>query len=292
MRRNARFFILGVLFCMSCSRQAPDTLFRTSGFAEVNGTKLHYEAAGSGDAVVFIHGGFADLRQWDDQTAAFSKGHRVIRYDLRGYGKSALPDTNAPYSHHEDLKALLDFLGIRQAHVCGQSFGSAVAADFAVAHPERCLSYIPVGPYLFGWPSPLKQELNAVLAQVDSVYRRQGKKAAVDFTCEHPFFQMGKEAAQTFKRIGTDYSFWHYDNRDPFKPLNPPAREQIQDIRIPTLIVTADNDLPLCREIAGVLEGTIAGSRKAVIRGGGHDINVNMPLAFNQVVLDFLKRRR
>jgi len=292
MGRKSRFFVLGALFYMSCSRQIPDTLFRTSGFADVNGTTLHYESAGSGEAVVFIHGGFADLRQWDDQLAPFAKAHRVIRYDLRGYGKSSLPDTGVTYSHHEDLKALLDFLGIPQAHVCGQSFGSAVAADFVVAHPERCLSYISVGPYLFGWPSPLKQELNGILAQVDSVYRQQGKKAAVDFTCEHPFFQMGKEAVQLFKRIGYDYSFWHYDNRDPFKPLNPPAREQIQNLRIPTLIVTADNDLPLCREIADVLEGTVASSRKAVILGGGHDINVNKPLAFNRVVLDFLKRRR
>ena len=61
------------------------------GFAEVNGTKLFYEARGEGPAVVLVHGGLVDGRQWDDQMGPLAQRFRVVRYDLRGYGKSAAP---------------------------------------------------------------------------------------------------------------------------------------------------------------------------------------------------------
>ena len=84
-----------------------------SGMAEVNGTKLYYETAGKGPAVVLVHGGLVDSRQWDDQMKEFAKHHRVVRYDVRGYGRSA-PPGGAPYRHEDDLAALLGRLGIEQ----------------------------------------------------------------------------------------------------------------------------------------------------------------------------------
>ena len=62
-----------------------------SGYAEVNGTRLYYELAGEGDPIVLIHGFTLDTRMWDDQFNEFASNHRVLRYDLRGYGKSAKP---------------------------------------------------------------------------------------------------------------------------------------------------------------------------------------------------------
>lgn len=85
-------------------------------------TRLFCEVAGMGQAVVLLHGFTLDLRMWDDQFLPLAQQFRVVRYDLRGFGRSALP-TNAPYSHFEDLKALLDHLGIIQAHLVGLSKG-------------------------------------------------------------------------------------------------------------------------------------------------------------------------
>ena len=88
-----------------------------SGLAEVNDTCLYYEVAGTGPPLVLIHGFTLDTRMWDDQFEAFSKHHRVVRYDLRGYGQSALPVLGEGYSHADDLRALLDHLGARaRAH--------------------------------------------------------------------------------------------------------------------------------------------------------------------------------
>ena len=67
---------------------------------------------------------------WDDQVEVFAKDCMVIRYDLSGFGKSRVP--TGPYRYHEDLKALLDFLGVAQAHVLGLSVGGGIAINFAL----------------------------------------------------------------------------------------------------------------------------------------------------------------
>ena len=130
-----------------------------SGYLEVNKTRLYYEISGSGDPIVFIHGGFCDLRVWDDQFHTFTRDYKAIRYDLRGYGKSTLPILKEGYKHQDDLKALLVYLGIPKAHICGQSLGGAIAVDFVLSYPEMCKSLIVLGPWIFGYRSPSTKEL-------------------------------------------------------------------------------------------------------------------------------------
>jgi 3-oxoadipate enol-lactonase len=121
------------------------------GIAEVNGTSLYYEIVGSGHPLVLIHGFGLDTRMWDDQFEAFAQHYRVVRYDMRGYGKTA-PPADEGYSHTDDLKALLEYLRIDRAHILGQSRGGAVAIDFALAHPEATGALVLVDPVLGGHP--------------------------------------------------------------------------------------------------------------------------------------------
>ena len=102
------------------------------GFADINGTRLHYEMAGSGDPLVLIHGATLDTRMWDDQFAPFARNYRVIRYDMRGYGQSALP-TAASHAPADDLMALFNYLGLTQAHLLGLSLGGAVAIEIVLS---------------------------------------------------------------------------------------------------------------------------------------------------------------
>ena len=103
-------------FAHGAQAQSPST-----GIAEVNGTKLYYEMAGKGHPLVLIHGGAVDRRAWDDQFPVFSRSYQVIRYDLRGSGKSAIPQK--PYSNAEDLYALLRFLKVDKTVLMGISRG-------------------------------------------------------------------------------------------------------------------------------------------------------------------------
>ena len=75
----------------------------------------------------------------------------MVRYDVRGFGKSAMPKPEEPYCNHDDLKTLMDYLKIDKANICGLSMGSGIVIDFAIAYPERCFSLIPIGPWPVGF---------------------------------------------------------------------------------------------------------------------------------------------
>src|SRR5438876_717507 len=121
-----------------------------SGYAKVNGTRLFYDVAGIGQPIVLIHGHVLDRRMWDDQFEVFARRYRAIRYDMRGYGRSALP-MGEPYYAVEDLKALLDYLGVVRAYVLGLSKGGVVAIDFAVTYPEATAALIAVDAGMTGY---------------------------------------------------------------------------------------------------------------------------------------------
>ena len=98
-------------------------------FAAVNKAKLYYEIAGNGIPFVMIHAGVADHRQWNNEFATFIKDYRVIRYDMRGYGKSE--PVEGEFSHMGDLESLLDSLAIREPLVImGCSMGGGIAHGF------------------------------------------------------------------------------------------------------------------------------------------------------------------
>src|SRR5205085_12090769 len=137
-----------------------------SGFADVNHTRLYFEVAGNGPALVLIHGSMVDTRMWDNQFEVFAQHYRVVRYDVRGFGKSALPTET--FSHADDLKALLDFLGIAQAHILGLSMGGGIAINFALTYPEMTRTLIVVDSTLAGYSS----------ADFDSTFAAANQRAA------------------------------------------------------------------------------------------------------------------
>src|SRR5436190_12377724 len=106
-----------------------------SGILAVDGGSLYYETRGKGAPVILIHGGFGDRRMWDSQVEPLSQAFRVIRYDHRGFGKSA-PPTQA-YSPVADLVTLMDHLELKRANLVGNSMGGTVALDFALLQPDR-----------------------------------------------------------------------------------------------------------------------------------------------------------
>src|SRR5712692_459533 len=106
-----------------------------SGYAPADGTSLYYEVAGVGSPVVLVHPGQGGCVLWDRQFLPFAREHRVIRYDARGFGRSERP--NAPFSPYEDLRAVLDAIGVAWAALVGLSLGGVTSIDFAIAYPER-----------------------------------------------------------------------------------------------------------------------------------------------------------
>ena len=282
-----------VFVVVSCNNQ-PDF---ENGFAEVNGTSIYYEVAGEGTPIVFIHGNFGDRRHWDFQFTPLSKKYKVVRYDVRSFGKSAMPKPDEAYSDISDLKALLDYLGIEKAHICGLSRGSGVAVKFALEHPEMCLSLIPIGPWAGGFgfgkfKSASADSLYAIFPTANKILKNQGPKEATDYIWKgnNCLARAVRNPAtrDSLLKMGYEYSYWSHLNSSPEKSFSPPAISRLNEIKLPTLIVTAEYDLECCKEIADIMEKEIAGSVKISIKDAGHIMNMDKPEEFNKAISDFI----
>ncbi|MGZ5300141.1 MAG: alpha/beta fold hydrolase, partial [Actinomycetota bacterium] len=122
-----------------------------SGSFDLPDGSLYYEVAGEGPVVTLIHPGLWDSRTWDPLVPVLlDAAFRVVRYDVRGYGRSSRL-TEEPYSHVRDLAALLDFLDVPLTILVGCSMGGAIAIDFTLEHPDRVAALVPVASGLGGF---------------------------------------------------------------------------------------------------------------------------------------------
>jgi len=258
------------------------------GEAPVNGTRLYYEGAGTGSPVLLVSGGGTlDRRQWDDEFDVLSQRYRVIRYDIRGIGRSARP--TGEFAHHEDLRALLEFLNITRTVVCGVSFGAAIAIDFALDHPNMVDGLVLASA---GLSSDKQAGVESVQA-LAALAKNEGLERAIGLVTGMPsFVSPGNDSAR--RRIREMY----LDNQDVFpagfplvtlwQPTTPPAGQRLQDIKAPTLIVAGAHDNPVSIALSDGLASSIAGAQKAVIAGSGHMVNMDAPDEFNRLVLAFV----
>lgn len=259
-----------------------------TGYAEVNGTRLYYESAGEGFPLVLIHGFGADSRIWDSQVPPFAEHFRVIRYDARGFGKSALP-TDQPYTPPDDLKALLDYLNIFHAHIMGQSMGGEIAIDFALAYPAVTRSLVLADPAIGGhqWSAAYQE----AMGPIGAVIIASGFKAAIDLLMAHPLHVPIAEqpaAGATLRHILESYSGWHITHTDPWKHPDPPAIQRLTEITAPTLILSGERSVPDFQQMAAALERDVPNARKVVLPGVGHVIPLEAPKAVNELTLKFL----
>jgi len=260
-----------------------------SGIAGVNGTSLHYEITGKGPILVLIHGNMVDMRMWDEQVPVFNPRYEVIRYDVRGYGKSSLPPQ--PYSHYEDLRGLLDFLGVEETHIVGLSLGGAIGLDFAIVHPDRVKSLVivPGGTGVKEWPPDLAEGFGAFVKVAKSGDLARANKMMMEFA---PMVPAGKIPAvrERLEQMLTDYSWVHFTGEDKEMGLKPPAEEQITNLHAPLLIVHGELDANAFLEGGKWLQDNVSNAERIVIPGAGHVVNMEQPAAFNRAVFDFLRK--
>ena len=268
-----------------------------SGYAHVNGTKIYYEISGKGKPLVLIHGSFGDRRHWDFQFKEFSKKYKVLRYDVRGYGKSALPNPDKTYTDSEDLNALMDFLKIPKAHICGLSMGSIIAIDLALFHPDKCGSLIVIGPRVAGDGSAEYRTANAdsvgaLISKVVMIVKNKGAKEGTDslWTGNNPMSKavLSNRTREALLKMGYEYSWWRYLYTNKRDQVFPMAIKKLGEIKIPTLIVTAEHDLALCKNVADIMAKNIPGAKFVSIKGAGHIMNMDKPKEFNKVIFIFL----
>jgi 3-oxoadipate enol-lactonase len=263
-----------------------------SGFADVNGARLFYEIAGAGPPLALIHGFSLDTRMWDDQYAVLAQRHRVLRYDVRGFGRSTVPGAER-YSHAEDLQALLEYLEIEHTALIGFSMGGGIAISFALAYPAAVDALIVAGSLLPG--RRLSAPLGASFGAIWSAGRALGVAAARARWLQHELFapiRARPELDARFTQIVSDYSGWEWTNKDPQRDLDPPPAERLREIHAPMLAIVGERDLPDFHAIAGLIQRDVLGARRVLLPGVGHVVNMEAPEQFNQLVIDFLAALR
>lgn len=276
----------------------------------VNGVDLAYDDAGSGPAVVLVHGALGDRRMWDHQFAALAAaGYRVVRYDWRGYGESG--DAAGEFAHHADLLALMDALGIERAALAGNSYGGAYALDVALAAPERVTALALIAPGLSGheWPAEMLEFADARIQAAVPAERLQRYR---DRTAEHvdPADVAALAEAQlrlTVVGPGREPSdlgpgVWDQAMRM-CRPVferewtgpastelgaRPPAKGRLHEVTAPTLVVNGLADLSYIQDVSGLISEGIPGAKRVDLDDTGHQPTIERPAEVTALLTEFL----
>jgi pimeloyl-ACP methyl ester carboxylesterase len=264
---------------------------RHSGTAEINGAGIYYEVAGEGYPLLLIHAGVADSRMWDDQFDLFAQHFRVIRYDMRGFGRTHVP--SGAFAGYEDAAGLLDFLDVTQTHVIGVSYGGKVALDFALAYPQRVTALV-LGAPSAGGHQPSADVLRFVEAE-EAALERGDLAAATELNVrmwvDGPYRapeQVNPAVRQRVREMQGHAFTVPMPADAQERALTPPAITRLAEVGAPTLILVGDQDIPDKLALAERLAAEIPGAQKAIIPGVAHMLNMEKPQVFNQLALDFL----
>jgi pimeloyl-ACP methyl ester carboxylesterase len=262
---------------------------RRSGVAAVNGTRLWYETAGAGETVVLLHAFTLDSRMWDAQFDALARSHRVIRYDARGFGRSALPQAGQPYAHHEDLAALLAALDAPRPHLVGHAMGGRFALDFAVSYPGQARSLVLLDTVVAGWP--WSRTFLDGYAPVLSAGRRKDVPAAKAAWLAHSVFAPAREQPAVMARIEVmvnEYSGWHFVNADPARAVAPPTLTRLPGLHATALVVVGERDLVDFRQMSERAARDLR-ARQVTLAQVGHFTPMEAPAGVMAPLGEFLR---
>ncbi len=260
---------------------------RRSGMAPIAGGELRYEIDGSGPPVVFGHGFSLDVRLWEPQLAPLAASHTMVRYDLRGFGRST--PAAAPYNHSEDLLALLDHLGLARAALVGLSLGGAVALGATLLAPHRVERLALLDSLLPGYP--YSEAFRGEHVEICALAAEQDLGAARQRWLASPLFApalANPAAAPRLRAMVADYSGWHWTQRDPGRSLKPPPAGRLSEVTVPSLVIVGALDIDDFQGIARVAAEGLPQARLAVIEGAGHLPNLERPEAVSRELAEFL----
>lgn len=263
--------------------------------AVADGGELAYDEAGDGAPIVLLHEGIADRRMWDADLPRLSRHHRVVRYDLRGYGGSA--PASAPFSSVEDLRGVIDALGLPRPVVLGPSIGGRIAIDFALAHPTKLSALVLVAPGLSGWEPTQDPGEQAALAE-DMRLSNAAQEAWMNGRTEpalealRTLWASALEGAaldhfRTMVRANAKEIFEEVSARHD-RPAERPAASRLGEIRVPVLVLVGDRDNPLCGYLGRRVAKAIPHARYVLVPGGDHVLNLSAPAAFATALDGFL----
>jgi 3-oxoadipate enol-lactonase len=287
--------------CLAVIGFARDGLLTIGGGAEmpeanVNGIRLFYKVQGQGEALVLIPGMGADHSSWFRQLPTFKRHYNAITFDPRSIGKSSRPEE--PYSFKalaDDVVGLMDHLGIRRAHILGQSLGGLVAQEVAIDYPDRVLKLVLVSSTVAGGDTnPTNPALMEALGYAEGtteidfskVDTRKTMHVVIGLSFNKRLYRKAMQfLSRFFVKLEMFDGLW--DQLRAISGHN--TVDRLHLIKAQTLVITGAEDRIVSPHSSELLAGKIPNAKLVMVKDGSHGFNVEMTSRFNREVLDFLK---
>jgi pimeloyl-ACP methyl ester carboxylesterase len=262
-----------------------------------DGVRLHYEETGSGTPVVFVHEFAGDSRSWEPQVRYLSRRYRCITFNARGFPPSEVPPDVASYSQaraRDDIRAVLDHLGIDKAHIVGLSMGGFATLHFGLTYPDRARSLLVAGAG-YGSEKSEREKFRTEAAAIADRLEREGMATFAEAYAYGPtrvqFQAKDARGFAEFKAMLAEHSGSGSANtqlgvqRERASIFELPV--QLAQLTVPMLVVTGDEDWP-CLAPGVFIKRACPSAALLVVPNTGHTVNLEEPATFNSALADFL----
>ncbi len=240
------------------------------------------DSGGAGPVVVLLHAGTGSARMWRHQIPALAgAGLRVLAYDRCGHGRSEGAGSGIA---SQDLRALLDALGVDRAHLVGTAAGAIVALDFAISTPARVAKLVLANTH-------------AGIQDEDYVALQKRLRPAPQFDAlPSDVKELGPSyraanAAGVAQWLALEAESRHKGAVTLPRTANRLMLASLSAIAVPTLLLTGDADLYMPPPVLRMLAAHIRGATTLVVPECGHSAYWEQPEPFNRAVLTFLENR-
>lgn len=245
----------------------------------IEGYKVYYESTGDGLPVVFIHGACEDHSIWNQQVKHFSRLCKTVVLDLPGHGKSDPLREASIDSYSRLLSSFLEAVGIEKAVIVGHSMGGAIALKFCLKQPAKVLALILVD-------TGAKLGVHPVFMEA---IRKDHVRALKQFVSKYGVSKSTSE--QTLKTIlnlmcntSGQTAIADFEACDSFD-----VRDQISDIRVPTLIIVGEDDSMTPLKWSEFMKEKIKGSKIRIIPESSHFPMIENPQELNRAIEEFIR---
>jgi 3-oxoadipate enol-lactonase len=257
----------------------------------VNGISVNYtlEGPASGPVITMSNSLASNLSMWDPQMPVLTSRYRVLRYDTRGHGGTDAPA--GPYSLDElteDVRALLQALGITRTHFIGLSMGGMIGQIMAIKYPQLLQSVV-----LCDTMSRVPTEAKPMWEERIHTAETHGMEALVEPTIARwftaPFRDQRPDVMDKVRTmIRTTPPRGYAGCCSAIAALN--LTDRLPEITLPTLIIVGEDDPGTPVAASRVIHEQIKGSELVILKSAAHLSNLEQPEAFNQALTAFLQK--